>query len=359
MTERLKTLCGCALLLGICAVTMARAPVEAPLRQSPVDPEANINGTLDWPTIVQKTLAWAASRGNRDAANQARAALDASPKPTTPRARHDRVIQTFARLDPPTAQFLTALDPRNVSYPPPDPTELLAAAENPFYRTNLAIEITHMLVDRRLYDEALAVSTEVDPNLAIDPATWLFYRAVCQHQLLQREAGLKTIAQLLSATTPIPESYRSVAELMKIELEALKPGTLGEIAGLMDDVERRLALARGGKPVQTRENEIADKLKKMIEKLKKQRQQQQQQQSQSGSGKAGRRNKSVNPLDDSIVKGSTAPGNVDDKGKMRGGDWGAMPPREREAAKIEIEKAFPSNYSRMINKYFLKRAREE
>lgn len=344
------------LCIGLVAssIASARTPVEAPIAESaPISPLE----PMDWTVTRQKTLAWAGERTTEQISPETiQARLDESPSPATPHARHVRVIQIFAELDPPTAELLVSLDPRQISFVPPDPLPLLEASSDPFYRTNMAIETGQMLVDRRLFDEALLVFEHVDPRQAIDPATALFYQAVCQHQLMMREQGLQTIEQLLAAEWPAPESYRSVARLMKAELEALKPDTLGEIAGLMDDVERRLELARGGKRVQSQEEQIAKKLEEMIKKLEEQQQQQQQ---ASAGGSSGNRNQSSNPLDDSIVKGQTAPGEVDPKDVRDGGNWGDLPPREREAAKNEIEKAFPSNYSRLINEYFLKRTREE
>ena len=89
----------------------------------------------------------------------------------------------------------------------------------------------------------------------------------------------------------------------------------------------------------------------MIKKIE----QQMSQSSSSNGGGSGNQSQSSNPLGDSIVKGSTAPGEVDEKDVRRNGGWGDLPPREREQAKNEIEKAFPSNYRRLINEYFLKR----
>lgn len=272
----------------------------------------------------------------------------------TPRARHDLVVALFAALDPETAKSIDQLDPRGpllVSY---DPRAGLSQSGDAFYRTNVAIELMRRLVDRGMYDEALALVPLVELSEAVDPAAATFYQAVCEHQLMMREPGLKSIERLLAASWAMPESYPVVAELMKAELEALKPDSLEEIAGLMQDVERRLRMARGGQRVQEQEERITEKLDEMIKKLE----EQQQQMQQASSGGGGNQNQSNTPLDDSIVKGSTAPGEVDEKNRRRGGDWGDLPPREREAAKNEIEKAFPSNYSRLINEYFLKRTRE-
>ena len=64
---------------------------------------------------------------------------------------------------------------------------------------------------------------------------------------------------------------------MQADIKPLKEDSLDEIARLMNDVERRLALGRTGKTVREKEQSIVDKLDKMIDKLEQQQQQQQQQ----------------------------------------------------------------------------------
>lgn len=262
------------------------------------------------------------------------------------------VIRSFSAAEPSVAELLGSIDLRQPPLVAPDVDSVLNGSEDEFFRTNLGLHTGRLLTDARLYDEALAVFEAVDWAEAVDPAAGLFYKAVCEHQLLMKEEGLKTIARL-EAAEGVPESYSSVARLMRAELEALEPESLGEVAGLMRDVERRLDLARGGQRVQKKEDEITARLDEMIKKIE----QQMSQSNSGGSGSNGGRNRSNNPLGESVVKGETAPGEVDPKNVRREGGWGDLPPREREAAKNEIEKAFPSNYGRLINEYFLKRAR--
>lgn len=271
------------------------------------------------------------------------------------RGLHDLVLQTFATTDPATAEFLASLDLRKPPAQLPDLAPLADRMEHPFYAANVRIHLAQFLVDARMYDEALSLFDEIDLSSAVDPATALFYRAVCEHQLLMKEEGLASTSALLDRTEAVPESYTAVARLMQADLEALEADTLDEVAGLMRDVERRLDLARGGQRVQKREDEIVAKLDEMIKKIE-----QQMSKSSGGGGSAGgNSNRSSNPAGESVVKGSTAPGNVDEKDVRQRGDWGDLPPREREQAKNEIEKAFPANYSRLINEYFLKRTRTD
>lgn len=271
------------------------------------------------------------------------------------RRLHEIVVQSFAAVDPQASDLLATLDPRSPPLAAPEIDQVALLSSDEFYRTNLVLHVARFLTDAKMYEEALQLFDEVDLQYSVDPATALFYRSVCEHQLLMKEEGLATLQKLLEQTALVPESYSAVARLMAAELEALEEDSLDEIAGLMRDVERRLSLARGGQRVQKKEEEITSKLDEMIKKIE----QQMSQSSSSNGGGSGNQNQSSNPLGDSIVKGSTAPGDVDEKGVRRGGGWGDLPPREREQAKNEIEKAFPSNYGRLINEYFLKRTQTD
>jgi hypothetical protein len=319
------------------------------------EPVAPHYSPMPFETAREWTFAWAAAATQSETAPEVVQQTWANVEAGIPaRGIHELVVRSFAAIDPSAAELFAKLDPRDPPLVPPEPAPLMENG-NEFYAANLRLHVARLLTDLRMYDEAHALFEEVDLTQAVDPATALFYRAVCEHQLLMKDEGLATMAALLERTEAVPESYVSVARLMQAELEALEPETLDEIAGLMRDVERRLDLARGGQRVQKKEDEIAAKLDEMIKKIE----EQMSQSSSSGAGGGGGQNQPGSPLGESTVKGSTAPGEVDSKNVRREGGWGDLPPREREQAKNEIEKAFPSNYSRLINEYFLKRTRSD
>ena len=95
---------------------------------------------------------------------------------------------------------------------------------------------------------------------------------------------------------------------MEADIKPLKVDSLDEIARLMDDIKRRLKLARAGTRVRKEEDDVIAKLDKMIEEAEKQQQQQQQQQS-GGAGQG--QNQSSSPAQDSSNLQGRGEGNVD------------------------------------------------
>lgn len=182
----------------------------------------------------------------------------------------DRTVETFALGDPEARKFVEAcrlVDPPLV---PPEPKLLERDGLSEFYTMNMRLFYGRHLAQRKMYDEALAVLAGLDPKKVVDPASCLFYRSVCEHQLLKKDEGLATIDKLLKNTEDVPASYSTVATLMQYELDALKDKTLDTIARKMRDSERRLELARGGKRVQKVQDEIIADLDEMIKKLEQQ-----------------------------------------------------------------------------------------
>jgi hypothetical protein len=121
-----------------------------------------------------------------------------------------------------------------------------------------------------MYDEALELLGALETKTVVDPAGLLYFKAVCEHQLLKKAEGLATIRTLLENTTSVPLRYKTTAELMQHDLQALKKDSLAEISRKMKDVERRLGLGRGGQRVQKEEDEIVASLDAIIEKLEQQ-----------------------------------------------------------------------------------------
>ncbi len=260
------------------------------------------------------------------------------------------LIDTFALADPVTRRFVESCALGGPVLLPAEAESLRRDDAGEFYLVNLNLFYARYLAQSRLYDEALAVFTQIDPQNVVDPATCLFYRSVCEHQLLLKDEGLQTLETLLDATADVPLGYTRVATLMQHELKDLKEKTLGEVSRKMQDSERRLDLGRGGQKVQKVQDEIIASLDEIIEKL--------EQQGGGGGGGGGGNsgNQSSAPADDSRVKGQTAPGEVDHKKLKNQGGWGALPEKDAARAKSLINRDFPAHYRRAVEEYFKKLA---
>ena len=262
----------------------------------------------------------------------------------------DKCIATFAVAHAETGRFVKSCHPADPALLPPALTLTTQDGADVFYKTNLDLFYARYLVRRRMFDEANSVFERIDFQQAVDPASGLFLKAVCQHQLLLKSDGLDTLHALLSNTEDVPVRYSSVAKLMQHDLQSLQDKSLDEIARRMADVERRLDLGRGGDNVQKHEQQIIDMLDELIKKLE-------QQAGGAGGGGGAGGNSNQPPTegaDDSSVKGSTAPGEVDPK-KMEGrGAWGMLDPKQEHRAKQLINRSFPPHYQRAIEKYFRK-----
>src|SRR5262249_27031181 len=176
----------------------------------------------------------------------------------------DRLAGTFplgnADAAPPLAQ---ARGPQA-----PAPTEvaaLLRDAKQPeFFRANLALAYARALSNRRVHEEALETLKQFNPEQVIDPAGYLFHRAVCEHALLLKKDAGTTVSRLLTQAVDSPERYKTVAALMLLDMQAWKDKDLGAVARKMGDIERRLELARGGPQTQKPQREGVARLDELI-----------------------------------------------------------------------------------------------
>lgn len=263
----------------------------------------------------------------------------------------DLTIRSFSVVDPATRDFVASLQLQRPPLVPPEPTVLTRPDVGPFYTANMQLYYGRYLAHRAMYEEALELLDQTNLGDVVDPASLLFFRAVCQHHLLLRDEGLKTLEQLLKNTEAVPVRYSAVATLMQYDLEKFEARTLDEISRKMSDVERRLSLGRTGQKVQKKEDEIIASLEEIIKKIE-------EQMGGGGGGGAGqgKGNQPSGPADDSVVKGSTAPGEVDKKRFKNQGGWGALPPKARARAKDIIARDFPAHYRQAIEEYTRKQA---
>ena len=59
------------------------------------------------------------------------------------------------------------------------------------------------------------------------------------------------------------------------------------------------------------------------------------------------------------MKGSTAPGNVDEKSFKNQGGWGNLDPKEQAKAKNRINEIYPPHYQKQNEEYFKKLAKRQ
>jgi hypothetical protein len=263
----------------------------------------------------------------------------------------ERLIQSFCLADPDTRRFVDACSPTVGLKAFPTQDFLSRDESDEFYTIHLRLFYARALTQRLMYDEALAVFARIDPAHVVDPATCLFYQAVCQHQLLKKTEGLETLDKLLHKTEGVAESYARVGALMQEELTSLEDQSLDVVSRKMHDSQRRLDLGRGGQRVQKVQEEIVESLNELIKKMEQQANPQGQQgQSDNNS------NRSTGPADDPSIKGATAPGNVDKKNLKKQGSWGNLQDRQLDPAKALLNKEFPSNYREAVEQYFKKLA---
>jgi len=227
-------------------------------------------GTLDAPSaesVKTQAQAWLKAAGKTDADTTAKfEAIWQSDRPVL-----DRLADSFALGNADAAKLIA--DARNTLAPAPQqvPAVFKNADLPVFFRANLGLAYARALNNRRIHEEALAVLELFKAEQVVDPAAFLFNRAVSEYSLLQKDDANRTIRRLFDeAGTFAPERFKAVALLMQLDMVSWKSKDLNDIARKMKDVERRLDLARGGPKTQEKQKEIIARLDEIIKKLENQ-----------------------------------------------------------------------------------------
>jgi tetratricopeptide (TPR) repeat protein len=301
--------------------------------------------------VRTRTLEWVAQRGVTDKSLlEEIGRLWAQPdQPLASEVLFDLTIQSFTLADDTTRAFVDACGLQHAPLLPPEAKLLEQADAGRYYLANMSLFYGRYLAHRQMFEEALDVLEKAPLADVVDPASLLFFKAVCQHHLLQKTEGLATIEQLLKNTEGVPVRYSTVAALMQYDLESLRDQSLDEVARKMTDVERRLELGRTGQKVQKKEDEIIVTLDELIKKI--------EEQSGGGGGGAGGKSSQPNaPATDSVIKGATAPGKVDPKKFKNAAEWGDLPPKARAKVNDHIAREFPAHYRDAMEEYSRKEA---
>ncbi len=265
--------------------------------------------------------------------------------------RLDRVVAALSRVRPDIAKIAVQLSQQRSSVIPPNFSHILDNQdEHPFVQNHVRLFFGRWLSQNQFYDEALEQLNSLDVDSVMSPESVLFYRALAEHQLLQKSECNSTIETLLQHEADLPIRFSVIAKVMRTDLAPVTEGSLDEISRMMKDIYRRTQFQRSGTLVLKQEADVIDKLDDLIEELE-QQQQQQQQQSQSSQS-------ATRPMEESSEAGGKGDGKVTLKDLADGGQWGDMAPAERSAALAEMVKDMPPHYRSAIEEYFRRLARE-
>jgi hypothetical protein len=175
-----------------------------------------------------------------------------------------KVTETIGLGNPAAKKLLDdARDPKSAA--PTDVPSLVKDRKLPaFFRANLALSYAKALSGRRIYEEALETLETIKPEQVVDPGAYLFHRAVAEYSLMKRDAASISIIRLLEDVSDSPARYMSLLTLMIRDMYGWQDKDLGSIARKMDNVERRLDLARGGPKTQKIQKDIIARLDELI-----------------------------------------------------------------------------------------------
>jgi hypothetical protein len=179
----------------------------------------------------------------------------------------DRLADTFSLADEAARKLLAGARDPLAPAPTDIPALLKDEKRDAFFRANLALAYARALSQRRVYEEALDSLRLVRPEQTIEPATYLFHRAVAEHALLLKKEAKATIQRLVDDAVDAPERYKIVGMLMLLDMEMWKEKDLAAVARKMSNVERRLELARAGETTRRLQREIVARLDELIKEL--------------------------------------------------------------------------------------------
>lgn len=267
----------------------------------------------------------------------------------------DLLVNSFAQVDMATQRLVEG----SYGAATPDGVVFDGIREATIFRNQIQQFRARWMVQHRYYDDALPLLLELAPEAVVDPAGLLFYRAVCQSQLLQRREAIDSLSLLLNNTLDVPDRFRVVAEMLQAELLKRKDDGLNQVSQLMQDVERRLDLGRSGEDTQQQETAIISAIDKLLEEME-----EEQKKKKNPSDGGGEGNPQSTPggqgADRTVNKGpSSSTGDADRKELTEKGKWGMLDKQAEAQARELIRQKFPSNFLDQIGRYTKKIAEQK
>ena len=339
-------------------------PAPGQPEAKPAEKEFVSFGSLKAPTLETvkgQALEWLKGSGKTDA--ETMKSFDALWNAKEDAPLLSRVAGTIRLGDAEAAKLLDQAADAETPAPTEVPAILKDAKRPSFFRANLGLAYAKALSGRRVYEESLDVLRQVKPDQVVDPSAYFFHRALAEHALLLKDDAFRSITAVIEDVGDAPDRYKMVSILMLYDMRAWKDKDLGWIARKMNNIERRLELARGGPQTQKMQKEVVARLDELIKKL--------EQEGGGGGGGGGGgcpsggggggggsgsgsgTNQPSSPMKDSNIATNGGPGTVDEK-RLKGlaEQWGKLPEKERAAAMAELTRGMPAEYRDVIERYF-------
>ncbi len=176
----------------------------------------------------------------------------------------DRTLQTLELGSEDAKRILTEARQADKAAPKAVPELLKDTKQDSYFRANLVLGFGKYLAMARVYEEALEAFETIKPEQVVDPSSFLFYKAAAEFSLMKKDDATRSIVKLIDDTVDAPDRYRMVSASMYLEMASWKEKGLGNIARLMDNVERRLDQARDGEKTQDLQKKIVLRLDELI-----------------------------------------------------------------------------------------------
>ena len=277
----------------------------------------------------------------------------------------DRTADSLALGNTEVAAMLANVRKQDAMAPTEVPAVLKDDKQDSFFRTNVALAFAKAAAGKKVYEEALEALKSVNPEFAVDPASYFFFKAVSEHATMKKDAAITSIVKMLDdvSSSDTPARYTMVATRMFFDMQnwAADPKDLSNIERLMDNSGRRLDLSRGGEKTQDIQKKIVFRLDELIKELEAKSKPGQCNGGncpgggdKPGNGPPG--GNTVNPTKnaaESVIMGGTGKGGVDEKALRQVAEqWGTMPPEKRAKVVLELTRDLPPKFEPMIKTYF-------
>ena len=190
---------------------------------------------------------------------------------------------------------------------------------------------------------------------------YAFWMAANHASLNHKKEAQKWAEEVVDSFDKVPLRYKEVAKQILYETEQWKQyeEDLNDIYREMKTVKHRLANAKAGLQTQKAQADILRRLDLLIKK-KEDEANASKQAAQAAASPKGEQSKKASPLDESFLPSGAGKGEVDmKKFKEYASTWGKLPPKQREAAMIELTRSMPPKYRAAIESYFKKLEKRE